>query len=313
MDIIIDPKFRDKIPRPTEEEYRQLEENILTFGRIRDPLVVWSGRNILLDGHSRWSIYQAHSDVLPYPTVLEMDFKDEYEAEDWMLFNQLGRRNLNEFQTAALRGQLYKTMKKAVGNTKSSRNTDGTFQCTQNGNNGDHPARVSEQMANRLGIGKNTVIRDEQFLDGLEAADAVVPGFKEEILSLETKANKQDIAALRKVTPEKMPEAVEQIRSPKKVTFPSSNVNMGPSKSKLIEEVERQSAMETTTKAKVKYTLDDLIEELTLIQQDFFDKYYTVLDIHRDIATDTAKARKAVSALMKEFLKEFEEVKEIVA
>ena len=311
MDIIVDPRFRDKIPKPTPEEFRQLEENILADGEIRDPLILWKGTGILIDGHNRWKIYQDHTDKLPFPGVRELPFDDENAATDWMLMNQLGRRNLNEAQIAVLRGQLYKTMKKSVGAPKGNRNAEK--QCTQNGNiETAKPTRVSEQMATRLGIGKNTVIRAEKFLDGLEAAERVDPGFKEEVLSGQTKATQSEIAELRNVEPEKMAAAIDKIRNPKRVSFPTGKKPQGSSKSSLIEDIERKSAKETTTKATVQYTLEDLIEELSLIQKEFFDKYYTVLDIHRDIATDTAKARKAVAATMKEFETEWKEVKEII-
>lgn len=307
MDIIVDPRFRDKIPKPSEEEYRQLEENILSDGEIRDPLILWRGYNILIDGHNRWKIYQAHSDVLPFPGVRELPFEDENAAVDWMLMNQLGRRNLNEMQIAALRGQLYKTMKKAVGAPKGNKNAEK--QCTQNGNiEADEPKRVSEQMANRLGIGKNTVIRSEQFLDGLDAAEAIVPGFKDEILSGQTKAKQADIAELRKAEPEQIAEKVEEIRNPPpKVKFPSGNTGRPKNLSPIAQEIAEHDKRTTNKDAVVEYGIDDLLEDLKLIQADFLDKYHHAIDLHMDVATDNGKK---VLALMKEFESEWKEVKE---
>ena len=51
--IQIDQEFKDLIPALTEEEYKQLEANILSEG-IRDSLLVWNG--ILIDGHNRYEI-----------------------------------------------------------------------------------------------------------------------------------------------------------------------------------------------------------------------------------------------------------------
>ena len=68
MDIIVDPRFRDKIPKPSEEERRRLEENILADGLVREPLVLWKGTNILVDGHNRWDIIQKHPEI-PYSTI----------------------------------------------------------------------------------------------------------------------------------------------------------------------------------------------------------------------------------------------------
>lgn len=50
--IIIDPEFKAVIESLTEQEYKLLESNICEWG-CRDPLVVWAGHNILLDGHNR--------------------------------------------------------------------------------------------------------------------------------------------------------------------------------------------------------------------------------------------------------------------
>jgi hypothetical protein len=307
LDIIVDPRFRDKIPKLNPEEYRQLEENILSDGEIRDPLILWRGYNILIDGHNRWKIYQAHSDVLPFPGVRELPFEDENAAVDWMLMNQLGRRNLNEMQITALRGQLYKTMKKAVGAPQGNKNAEK--QCTQNGNiESDEPRRVSEQMANRLGIGKNTVIRAEQFLDGLDAAEAVVPGFKDEILSGQTKARQADVAELRKAEPEQIAERVEEIRKPK-VTFPSGNVSKPKKLSPAAQEIAENDKRTTDKNAVVEYGIDDLLEDLRMLQNDFVDKYHHAIDLHMDVATDNGKK---VLALMKEFETEWKEIKERV-
>ena len=306
-DIIVDPRFRDKIPKPTPEEYRQLEENILSDGEIRDPLILWRDTNILIDGHNRWKIYQDHADVLPFPSIREIPFADENAATDWMLMNQLGRRNLNEMQIAALRGQLYKTMKKSVGAQVGNRNAEK--QCAQNGNiESSEPVRVSEQRAGRLGIGKNTVIRAEQFLDGLNAANAAMPGFKDEVLSGETKAKQSDIANLRKVEPEKMPEAVEEIRHPK-TTFPSGRRGKPQKLNADEEEIAKQDQRSLDKNAVVVYGIGDLLEELRSMHEEFFEKYLFCLDIHRDVATD--HKGKTLSCL-KEFETRWkEEVKEI--
>jgi hypothetical protein len=68
MEII--QKFKELIPALTNEEFIQLEENILKDG-IREPLVLWN--NKLIDGHNRYEIAQKHN--LSYKTV-EKEFKN---------------------------------------------------------------------------------------------------------------------------------------------------------------------------------------------------------------------------------------------
>jgi len=86
--MVIDPEIKNLIRPLNEEEYEKLKESILSEG-IRDPLVVWNG--ILLDGHSRYQIAQEYG--LEYKTV-EIDLPDKETAKEWVIINQLGRRNL---------------------------------------------------------------------------------------------------------------------------------------------------------------------------------------------------------------------------
>jgi hypothetical protein len=52
MELTIDPRFKSLIPPLSAEELAQLESNIVADG-CRDPLVVWNGYGILVDGHNR--------------------------------------------------------------------------------------------------------------------------------------------------------------------------------------------------------------------------------------------------------------------
>lgn len=96
MKLQIREDFKKLIPPLSNEEYRQLESNILADG-IRDPLVLWG--DILVDGHNRYEI--AEKNGIPFTTVSK-DFEDENDAVLWILRNQLGRRNLNDFQRVEL-------------------------------------------------------------------------------------------------------------------------------------------------------------------------------------------------------------------
>ena len=98
--IEIKEEFKKLIPALTAEEFKQLEENILKDG-IRDPLVLWNG--YLIDGHNRYQIAFKHG--LEYKTI-DKEFKDELDVKIWMVKNQFGRRNLEDF----VKGELMKTL-----------------------------------------------------------------------------------------------------------------------------------------------------------------------------------------------------------
>lgn len=94
--ITIDNEFQNLIPPLTDEEFAQLEKNILRDG-IRDALITWHG--ILIDGHNRYRIAQKYG--LTYRTV-EKQFTDRNDAERWIILNQFGRRNLSAYDRSIL-------------------------------------------------------------------------------------------------------------------------------------------------------------------------------------------------------------------
>ena len=96
MNIVIDKEFQPLIPALTTDEYRGLEESILSEG-CRDALVLWG--DILIDGHNRYSICKKHD--IPFKMV-QVDFADRDEVKIWMMKNQLARRNLTDFQHAEI-------------------------------------------------------------------------------------------------------------------------------------------------------------------------------------------------------------------
>lgn len=51
MQLKIDREFESKIPPLTAEEFRQLEENIVTDGVVINPIITWNGT--IVDGHNR--------------------------------------------------------------------------------------------------------------------------------------------------------------------------------------------------------------------------------------------------------------------
>ena len=54
INLKIDPEFQNQIPPLTDDEYKQLEENILKEGKLLSPLIVWN--NTLVDGHNRYGL-----------------------------------------------------------------------------------------------------------------------------------------------------------------------------------------------------------------------------------------------------------------
>ena len=95
-DLTVDPEFRDLIPPLNEEEQKLLEESLVADG-CESPLIVWNG--VIVDGHNRYAICRKHE--IPF-AIQEKNFSSRDDAMLWMLRNQLGRRNLNNYQRVEL-------------------------------------------------------------------------------------------------------------------------------------------------------------------------------------------------------------------
>ncbi len=116
MDIQIKNEIRDLIPRLSQEEFDQLENNCLEEG-IRDSLVIAhypdkeTGEiyEILADGHNRLEIAQSHG--LEYDAISK-EFDTYEDVKVWIIRNQFGRRNINKYQRSVLALRLEEYYKK---------------------------------------------------------------------------------------------------------------------------------------------------------------------------------------------------------
>ena len=96
----IKDEFKKLIPALSVEEFKQLEQNCLAEG-IREKIITWNG--FIIDGHNRFEIATKHK--LNFETESK-EFDSEVDAKIWMVNNQFGRRNLQDF----VKGELMKTL-----------------------------------------------------------------------------------------------------------------------------------------------------------------------------------------------------------
>ncbi|MDR6197745.1 hypothetical protein [Siphonobacter sp. SORGH_AS_0500] len=200
--ITVIPELETLIPPLLDDEYRQLEANIIKEG-CREPLLVWETpahtvRNtddetslfVLIDGHNRYSICTTHG--IPY-RILMKEFSSIEDVRTFMIDNQLGRRNLTPEQTSYLRGQKYLSMKRGSG--RPTGNAAGK--------------RTEEVLAEQFNVSPKTIRTDAEFAKGL---DKTSPALKKEILSRKSKVSKKSIVGLASAS-EEYPafDSVEQI------------------------------------------------------------------------------------------------------
>ena len=207
-DLIIDKEFESVIPPLTDEEFELLKESVLNDGEVYHPLVVWN--NIIVDGHHRYKILKEHPEV-KY-RIKERAFENRYEAISWICLNQLGRRNLNDAQKKMLIGRRYKTEKMARGASDGFRGNQ--HKKSVKGQNVPLPDDVhitSSRIATEMGTNEKTVRRAEKFVDGVDAAEEVLPGVTNDITSGKIKPKQANVAAIAKAPAEERRQLAENL------------------------------------------------------------------------------------------------------
>ena len=251
-EIKININFENLIPKQTAEQFKQLEENMVAEGRARNPLVLWRGNSTLVDGHHRLKVLKAHPELSW--SVVEQDFTDEDEVKEWIIKNALGTRNLTEMQSTDLRGRLFDMRQKRRGRfSKPSAPKNEGQKANKHG--------VSEEIAKELGVSHATIELAANFVHGLDAAEAVVPGFKDDVLTGAVKAQKQEIAAMRKQTPEEIKQSVKDIHERKSAKRKPSDKAFFAK----LKEIDAIASGVTTTQ----YGLAELIREIDALGDSF--------------------------------------------
>ena len=210
IEIIVDPEIEALIPSLKDGEQSKLRESIDIEG-CRDPLVVWKGRNILLDGHNRYAICRELG--TPFKAI-ELAFQDKDHAMLWVLKNQLGRRNLSDFQFKLLVGQEYELEKKLTPNSH------GTNQYSEvKAQNEPQPKSTAEKLAEEHGISRETVKRSADLYKAVEAVKEIAPDVAQKLESEEIKTSDKAINAVGKVLQKGTPEQKETVTSELKEDF----------------------------------------------------------------------------------------------
>jgi hypothetical protein len=220
--IIVLDELRDLIPPLQEEELNQLETNILSDG-CREALLIWhttanvldntstktSAVYILVDGHNRYGICLKHK--LNFKIHL-IPFDSLKEVRDYMIDNQLGRRNLIPEQASYLRGLRYNSEKLVKGKydrqAHKGQNVPYAIADLEENNDESHKGQnvpygsitkkesTSARLSKQYNVSEKTIKRDAEFAEGL---NLLSPKLKKEILSGKIKAKKSEIQQLSQI------------------------------------------------------------------------------------------------------------------
>ncbi len=164
-ELKVDPDFANLIPPLQENELSMLTESILANG-CEMPLVVCHG--VIVDGHNRYRI--CHENGVPF-AIEEKEFDSREAAEVWIVRNQLGRRNLSDFQRCELVLPLEERLKAEAQAAKKraisiSRRGENDFEMVQNSAPSQNKTR--DALSKLAGVSHDTLGKAKKIMESAD-------------------------------------------------------------------------------------------------------------------------------------------------
>lgn len=200
LGVKINRAIRKLIPPLRTEELAALHASIDRDG-CRDPLVVWLETDELLDGHHRYAYCTKHR--APFDTT-ELSFPSKAEAHEWVLRNQLARRNLTDAQRVQVSLQLEEVLAPEARKRKQEGGKSAGRGRRKVSTKSSKPINTRKAVAEAAGVSEDTVSKVKRVLaDGDEET-------KEAMLNGEVSINKAE----QKVNPKKTRKKKKQLKLP---------------------------------------------------------------------------------------------------
>lgn len=273
-ELKIDPELRDLLPPLTNEEYKQLEKNIVENGFDKNfPIMEWHG--YIVDGHNRYDICKKHN-ITDY-VVGTLGYETKEEVVEWMLDIQLGRRNLSPIQRIAITEKYRPIYEKQArenlslgGRNGGLSNSSKPSQKSSKALSVENKIDVRAKLAETAGVSTDTYSKGKKILDSdnEEVKGAVLSGE----ISINAGYNK-----IRENTKQK-----ENINN-EHATIPLSSTQKETQKPKISEEV-KQICEDLKTERSKEY-LDsiwdykiDIIECMNAGFDRFYDGFVSTLE-----------------------------------
>ena len=202
FNVQIDPEFEKLIDPLSDEEYNQLKDNIRDYG-LQEKILVWrepkTDIDLIVDGHNRYHVlielsqesdeFEITDDFFTYGNAI---FFTRDEVKEYMIKNQLGRRNLTREQKLRYIGQLQQSRKKSRGGDRKSEKSK-----VQN-----EPLiekSTAAQIAEEVGVSESTVKRAEKFSAGIDALEKVSKEAAGKVLKGKASVSDTDVANFPKL------------------------------------------------------------------------------------------------------------------
>jgi hypothetical protein len=178
---------------------------------------------VLLDGHNRYSICSDHN--ISYVTE-SISLIDRGAAIDWMIANQLGRRNLSAEQVSYLRGRQQQQERQRVANPDGIGGKSGKIVKSQNAT--QQSLATADRLAKQHGVNRATIHRDADYAKAVDAiVAATTPEVQQQLLGIDSKFTKSatlKLAELVQEEPGVLMEIIEEIQQAPNKTAASAVV-----------------------------------------------------------------------------------------
>ena len=199
--ITVLEELKELIPPLRSDELEQLKLNIEKEG-VREPLLLWErdAEYVLIDGHNRFKcINEIGLDKVKWSVKL-LDFGSLESVREWMINNQLGRRNLTDLQRALLIEEKYNLIKTGKGGDRKSKDFKGQNLPSENESDikgQNFPSEKKESPFHKLsketGRSERTIKNDIAVAKGIKKLPKEK---KEKVLTGKEKIKKGDLAEL---------------------------------------------------------------------------------------------------------------------
>ena len=207
----VDEEFRSLVPGLIAHDWTALRDSIREYG-VLDPLVVWAGRNVLLDGHNRLA---ACRDLGVEFEIVEIDFETREAAHDFVLDRALARRNLTREQLSYLRGLKHRQIVSSralnlgsQGEFGSRKKQDGEAERARG--NSCPAGRTADHIAKTESVCARTVKSDAAYSKHVDAiAETAGTDARDAILSGHVRLTRAEA----KQVAERSPASLEDVRA----------------------------------------------------------------------------------------------------
>ena len=162
-DLVIDKEFEELLPVLTPDEFDKLEKSILKNG-VLDPIKIWqdpkTNQWVIIDGHNRYKILKKNNISWKYwcnyKILYENELPTREDVKQWMLEQQLGRRNLSEAERYEI-VQKFKNVIKQKAKENQSSGGKGLSNLSK--------VNTRKEMAKVVGVSEGTYQKMEKVME----------------------------------------------------------------------------------------------------------------------------------------------------